>query len=193
MPFYVFEGCDRSGKSTQSIRLAEHLRTEGRVVHLLKYPDRSSQHTGALISEYLAGRVEMSPVAASLLLVANLWEMSEFIRGPLNRAETVIMDRYVWSNVAYSLGRGVDGEVFARVAEGLPTPDHTFLLSIDPQLLASRSGFGEERYDRVDFQRTVAASLNALAKAANHPVSILDATRTPQEIFAQILTIVQKQ
>lgn len=193
MPFYVFEGCDRSGKSTQSTRLAEHLRAENKIVHLLKYPDRNSQHTGALISDFLAGRTNMSPGAASLLLAANLWEMIESAKEFLNRAEIVIMDRYVWSNVAYSLGRGMDGEVFARVAEGLPTPDRTFFLSIDPQLLASRSGFGAERYERVDFQRTVATTMEALAKTANHPVSILDATQTPQEIFAQILEIVQTQ
>lgn len=193
MPFYVFEGCDRSGKSTQCARLVEHLRGEGRPVRLLKYPDRGSPHTGVLISDYLAGRVEMPPVAASLLLIANLWEMSEAIREALARGETIVMDRYVWSNVAYSLGRGADGEIFARMAQGLPTPDRTFLLSIDPHRLVSRSGFGAERYDCVDFQRTVAAALESLAGAADHPVSILDAAQTPQELFTQVLTAVQQQ
>lgn len=191
MPFYVFEGCDRSGKSTQCARLVEHLRAGSKTVHLLKYPDRGSPHTGALINDYLAGRVEMPPVAASLLLVANLWEMSDSINQLLARGDTIVMDRYIWSNVAYSLGRGADGEIFSRVAQGLPTPDRTFLLSIDPSLLAARGGFGEERYDRVEFQRTVATALEKLARTATHPVSTLDATRTPQEIFTQVLADMQ--
>jgi thymidylate kinase len=47
----------------------------------------------------LKNEIDLNPIAASLLLAANLWES----RGSPD--EIVVMDRYVYSNIAYSTAR----------------------------------------------------------------------------------------
>lgn len=38
---------------------------------------------------------------------------------------------------------------------GLITPDLTFYIDVAPEVLASRGNYGDERYERLDFQKKV--------------------------------------
>ena len=92
--FIVFEGCDRSGKSTQSLRLAAALESQGIPTKHLHFPgsafprkitmwtfhtdcglDRATL-TGRLINDYLKCSAEMDDRALHLLFSANRWESS---------------------------------------------------------------------------------------------------------------------
>jgi len=55
----VFEGLDRSGKSTQSEKLYEHLKTEGVKVVKMRYPNRETE-VGQMINAYLASKKQIS-------------------------------------------------------------------------------------------------------------------------------------
>eukprot|EP00955_Chlamydomonas_euryale_P087822 364326-Chlamydomonas_euryale.AAC.13 len=50
---------------------------------------------------------------------------------------------------------------------GLPAPDVVFYMRTNAGASAARSGFGEERYERGDFQRAVAAQFEVLACGGN--------------------------
>ena len=72
--FIVFEGLDRSGKTTQSQKLTEHLQNKNVSVRKLNFPDRSSK-TGALLNTYLTdSEFKLNDEAVHLLFAMNRWE-----------------------------------------------------------------------------------------------------------------------
>lgn len=71
--FFLFEGIDRSGKTTQCRRLVEALSLRGLDVLHLAFPDRATA-TGKVIAAYLAREIELPIEAAHLLFAANRWE-----------------------------------------------------------------------------------------------------------------------
>lgn len=158
----VFEGIDRSGKTTQCKRLFESLREKGYNVASVRYPDRSSPVTGGLINDYLSKKVEIPLSAASFLLLANSWENRDKLVAELEQGKIVIMDRYLWSNIAYSVARGMNEQVFTKLNEGLPEPDLYVFIDVDAKVAASRSDFGMEIYDNFEFQSQVMNTMRKL-------------------------------
>jgi len=85
----VFEGLDRSGKSSQCKRLAERLQSEGHRVRQMRFPgklwtrsimnggliilDRTTP-IGKMIDNYLRGEAEQEDHVIHLLFSANRWE-----------------------------------------------------------------------------------------------------------------------
>ena len=79
----VFEGCDRSGKTTVCKRLVERLNSIKKPTEsqnsakdnakFMRFPDRSTQ-VGAAIDGYLRGKQELDDHVIHLLFSANRWE-----------------------------------------------------------------------------------------------------------------------
>lgn len=72
----VFEGVDRCGKTTQTKKLLEYLKSCGIAAELLRFPDRTTQ-TGKIIDSYLVNGVELDDKAVHLLFSANRWEAAK--------------------------------------------------------------------------------------------------------------------
>ena len=68
---------------------------------------------------------------------------------------TLVCDRYAYSGVAYSSAKGIDFEWCLNADRGLIQPDLTFYFDVSMDTIKARSGFGEERYEKVDFQDKV--------------------------------------
>ena len=68
--FIVLEGLDRSGKTTQTTMLKEHLDSSGHAVKLMRFPNRETG-TGKLINQYLAEGAKLSDQAIHLLFATN--------------------------------------------------------------------------------------------------------------------------
>ncbi len=79
--FFVFEGLDRSGKSTQVSLLAQHLAQSQRT-ELIRFPDRSSV-IGGLINSYLQSTQDLNDCSIHLLFSANRWERSSALEKQL--------------------------------------------------------------------------------------------------------------
>lgn len=148
--FFVFEGLDRSGKSTQSKRLAKYLEEAGPVKWMC-FPDRYTP-VGTLIDLYLRRKIEIPDEAIHRLFSANRWETATSIVQHLNEGTTIICDRYAFSGVAYSAAKGLDFAWCQAPDRGLPCPDGIFFLHIDEKVGASRSDFGDERYENAEMQ-----------------------------------------
>ena len=84
---------------------------------------------------------------AHLLFSANRWEYATQIRETLASGVTVIMDRYAFSGVAYSVAQGLDMDWCTQADIGLPKPDCVIYL----HTRNSRLDFGPD----VDLLETV--------------------------------------
>ena len=71
--FIVFEGCDRSGKSTACKRIVDYLNEKNEKAKLMRFPDRTTE-VGSAINGYLKGQKELDDHVIHLLFSANRWE-----------------------------------------------------------------------------------------------------------------------
>lgn len=152
----LIEGLDRTGKTTQSQILLERLEPNAT---LIKFPERSTE-IGQLIDKYLKDKsFELPDQAVHLLFSANRWEVSKKIQELLLRGTHVVLDRYVYSGIAYSAAKsvaGMDRNWCLQPDKGLLKPDLTiFLTNSDDSENEKRQGFGDERYEVTEFQREV--------------------------------------
>ncbi|EKD05587.1 hypothetical protein A1Q2_00077 [Trichosporon asahii var. asahii CBS 8904] len=150
----VFEGLDRSGKTTQVDRLIARLQKEGRKARLQKFPDRTTG-IGKMIDAYLQSKAEMDDHAIHLLFSANRWECVSSILASLDAGESVVVDRYAFSGLAFSAAKGLDFGYCQAPDVGLPLPDLTLYLTLSPEVAAQRGAYGQERYENVELQKEV--------------------------------------
>lgn len=150
----VFEGPDRCGKSTQIKLCAEILKTMGIKVKCLSFPDRTSE-TGKIIDEILKSKKKINPEALHLLFSSNRWEKSTEISNLIKKGYAVLIDRYFHSGLVYSCASGLDPEWCASADSGLPIPSLVLYLEVDPESFSKRGGFGDELFEKIDFQKRV--------------------------------------
>jgi len=143
----AFEGLDQSGKQTQGELLRDHLKSAGRKVRLLSFPDYGTS-IGEEIARALQGERDYGPDVMQLLYIANRYERKEEILQWLDGGLIVICDRYRASSVAYGEAFGLDPEWLADAQKYLPAPDVTFLLDIAPETSARRKTSDRDKYER---------------------------------------------
>ncbi|XP_021855457.1 thymidylate kinase [Spinacia oleracea] len=101
----------------------------------------------------------------------------------LKAGTTLIVDRYSYSGVAFSSAKGLSFD-WCKVPEmGLLAPDMVLYLDISPEKAAERGGYGDERYECVDFQGKVRENYRALHDAS---WKIVDACLPMDEIQKQL-------
>ncbi|KAI6149242.1 thymidylate kinase [Pisolithus tinctorius] len=155
--FIVIEGLDRSGKSTQAAILQSRLQGPEQSTTkavLIKFPDRTTT-IGKMIDAYLRSQSEFDDHAIHLLFSANRWELASTIYAHLAAGTTVIADRYAFSGIAFSARKGLSYDWCRAPDIGLPAPDLTLFLNVEPGVARTRGGYGEERYETEDVQRSV--------------------------------------
>ncbi|KAK9466064.1 thymidylate kinase-domain-containing protein [Lipomyces arxii] len=197
------EGLDRAGKTTQCQRLCDHFNKTGNA-RIQKMPDRTTQ-IGQAINGYLTSSTQLPDQTIHLLFSSNRWELAESILASLNAGQTVILDRYVPSGVAYSLAKEVPGmnlEWCLAPEIGLPCPDITLFLDIDPNkadLQTSRADFGNERYEVSEFQAKVRNCFKIVlgdnktgGQAKLGPVVVIDAAQSLDGVTADIQSAIGK-
>uniref|UniRef100_A0A060THF9 Thymidylate kinase n=1 Tax=Blastobotrys adeninivorans TaxID=409370 RepID=A0A060THF9_BLAAD len=147
----LIEGLDRAGKSTQCERLKDRIGAT-----LLKFPDRTTP-IGKMINDYLTNSSDLSDEAIHLLFSANRWEAKKTIEDLIYSGRNVVVDRYVYSGVAFSAAKlaNLNLEWCLNPDKGLPYPDVTIFLDVSEEVAKQRGGYGEERYEKLEFQRKV--------------------------------------
>lgn len=73
----------------------------------------------------------------------------------LRSGTTLVVDRYAYSGVAFTAAKGAPGldRAWCMAPDaGLPAPDAVFFLNLTVEQAAARGGYGEERYEKADFQ-----------------------------------------
>eukprot|EP01035_Chromulina_nebulosa_P019490 gene19490-25376_t len=67
----------------------------------------------------------------------------------------LICDRYAYSGVSFTSAKGLDIDWCKACDKGLPAPDCVIYLDIPVEEAAQRGNFGDERYEKIDFQKKV--------------------------------------
>lgn len=155
----VLEGLDGAGKSTQVRKLREYLEARGGEFRYIHFPRYDAPVYGGLISRFLRGdfgsNEAVHPQLVALLFAEDRHGAAPEIVSVLERGGTVLLDRYVYSNIAYQCAKLDSPEE----AEGLrkwifeteygdfrlPRPDLNIFLDVpigfvERSLSASREG-----------------------------------------------------
>ena len=118
--FILLEGIDRTGKTTQCKRLANHLKEDlGMKVEEMRFPARNTS-IGGMINDYLGNKQDLDDHVIHLLFSANRWEQAKKIRETLSSGTSIVMDRYAFSGVAYSASKGLKLDWCKGPDRGLP-------------------------------------------------------------------------
>lgn len=187
----LIEGLDRTGKSTQCENVVNAL---GNDAVLIKFPDRTTK-IGQLINQYLTDKdFELPAQSIHLLFSANRWELKEEIHSMLKAGKHVVLDRYVYSGVAYSAAKGIQGMDISwcfNPDKGLLKPDLTLFFS-NSSNMRDREGFGEERYEKVEFQRQVRDTFfNVFDQIKDSNRIVIDVSdKSIDEVFSEIKPLI---
>jgi dTMP kinase len=186
----VFEGCDRSGKTTQCKKLVELLANRNHNVKFMNFPNRQTE-SGKILDAYLRNKQVVSDEGIHLLFSFNRWECKSQMEKELKAGTTLIIDRYCYSGVAYSSAKGLDFDWCKSSDKGLLRPDLVIYLTLSEEALAKRGGFGDERYETSEIQKNVAKVFNKLMDKDYW--KIVDADKTEEELSSELEKLIVEE
>lgn len=196
--FIVLEGIDGSGTTTQLDRLTAYLHSRGRKAVATREP--STGPIGRLLREILLGKhlnpdgSKLDGRAMALLFAADRRDhLTREIEPALAAGIDVVSDRYLLSSLAYQAVEA-DRAWVAHLAEGVRTPDLTFLLDVDVRTAAGRRQQANRAVERYDADQTLlAVAENYRQLAANRPdVVTVDASGSIDEVERLLVTRIDR-
>ena len=152
MAFIVIEGLDGAGKSTQIRLLTEYLNSKGIKNEYLHFPRMDSPFFGEMIARFLRGELgdvnHVDPYVVALLYACDRMDASKMIVKWLEHGKTVILDRYVYSNVGFQCAKIADEAEQDRLRKWIidlefdyykiPKPDLNLFLDVPFQFTKER-------------------------------------------------------
>ncbi len=142
--FWVIEGLDGCGKSTQLELLKEKLDRKGIRYEYIHFPMLNKGTYGELVAEFLRGEYgsleAVHPKLVALLFANDRMEHIGTINRWLENGCYVLADRYVYSNIAFQCAKLTDREEKEKLKKWildfefgtnrLPRPDRCFFLNV---------------------------------------------------------------
>jgi dTMP kinase len=200
--FVTFEGCEGCGKSTQVRLFNEYLTKQG-IPHIF-----TREPGGEKISEEIrrilldANNAEMTNECEALLYAASrVQHLNDRVEPALAAGKLVVCDRYVDSSLAYqghARGLGMDfvSNINAYALEKY-TPDVTIFIDLTPEAAFKRK-HGADKNDRLEqagmkFHNRVYEGFKILAGKYPNRFVCVDGNMTPDEIFAQVLSVLKER
>lgn len=197
--FFVFDGVDGAGKSTQLEMFVQWLTESGHDVVTCKDP--GSTELGERLRAILLGKheIEISIRTEMMLFTTARTELIQQIVNPaLAAGKTIVLDRYILSTIVYQGHAGkLDPDelrTINEIATNGVTPDLTFILDVPVEIAMKRLGSSLDRMESrgPEYLDRVRHGYLAEAKRAPASVEVIDATRTPDMIQADIRSIAQE-
>ena len=148
----VLEGLDGAGKSTQVKKLRQYLESLYGNIEYIHFPRYDAPVYGGLISSFLRGdfgdNQSVHPQLVALLFAEDRHGAAPAIRERLAEGGCVLLDRYVYSNIAYQCAKIADKDK----ADGLrnwiyeteygefqlPVPDLNIFLDVPIEFVESK-------------------------------------------------------
>ena len=135
-------------------------RKDDRRLSTLRIRPRRPRHPPPLLRQPMGTRVRTQHVHTQLgLTLAWIAHRRSTIQAHLAAGTTVIADRYAFSGIAFSAQKSPHLNLtyeWCKAPEvGLPAPDLTLFLDVNPEVAMQRGGYGEERYEKQEVQARV--------------------------------------
>ena len=159
----VLEGLDGAGKSTQVRMLKEYIQNSGKVLRYIHFPQFDTPVYGEMIAKFLRGdygKIEnVHPQIVALLFAEDRRVASCKIKEWLQAGDVVLLDRYVYSNIAYQCAKmpnAVERDILRNWifdteynVNSIPIPDVNIFLDVpvsfvDKKLKENREGDDRE-------------------------------------------------
>ena len=155
----VLEGLDGAGKSTQVKKLRTYLESLYGSLEYVHFPRYDAPVYGDLISRFLRGdfgsNETVHPQLVALLFAEDRHGAAPAMKETLERGGVMLLDRYVYSNIAYQCAKIKDDQEAERLRDwifnteygdfALPKPDLNIFLDVpisfvESKLKADRAG-----------------------------------------------------
>ena len=201
--FITLEGGEGAGKTTQAKKLKDYLEAKGRDVVLTREPGGTPE--AEKIRDLLVQRDggNWTPMAeTALFFAARQMHIETLIKPSLHHGKIVICDRFTDSTRAYQgYGHGFDLETidaFDDLIVNRFEPDLTFIFdlpvkdglsrSMNQKGKASGAESTEDKFEKMDiaFHERMRQGFLKIADANPKRCHVIDATKTPDEIFVII-------
>jgi len=225
MRFLVIEGLDGSGKSTQLKLLREHLELNAVPYRYLHFPRLEEGVFGELVARFLRGEMgannQVDPYLVALIFAGDRADASSQIRRWMDEGKLVIVDRYVYSNIAFQCAKLARREEQEKLRDWilgfefeynkLPRPDMNLYLNVPfeftrRQLNEVRNGNDRDylkgerdiHEENLDFQEKVRQVYLSLQEHVND-LEIIDCMdsvggmRSPESISNLIIKKMEEQ
>jgi len=191
--FITFEGGEGAGKTTLIQRIYDEFEKRGKKAMKTRAPGGTI--TGNLVRDILLHKDGLCPRAELLLFLADRSQhVDEVILPALKKGIVVLCDRFNDSTMAYQGGaRGFDPEWVQKLCSFATQnlqPDLTLYLDLDPQEGLKR--VHHRTKDRIEaeslsFHQKIREAYLAIAKKEPKRFHILNASQSPDDVFAQAL------
>ncbi len=140
----VLEGLDGAGKSTQVRKIKQYITSRGRELRYLHFPRFDAPVVGEMLAKFLRGDFgkidEVHPMLVALLFAEDRRDASVLMRKWLQQGDVVLLDRYVYSNIAFQCAKISDAEEAKNLRKWildsefgeyhLPLPDLNLFLDV---------------------------------------------------------------
>ncbi len=218
----VIEGLDGSGKSTQVRKLKKYLESISESLEYIHFPRYDAPVYGDLISRFLRGDFgdnnSVHPQLVALLFAEDRHAAADQMKQTLQRGGSILLDRYVYSNIAYQCAKLADEEQALALREwifnteygdfGLPVPDLNIFLDVpidfvESKLTSNRAGSDREYLEGqkdiheadIEFQKKVMAIYRRQCELEPKYIRIdcsddYGFMLAPNDIFEKIKTVV---
>ena len=190
--FIVVEGVEGSGKSTQCQLLKKKLTSLQIPSIVAREP--GGTRTGEQIRQWLREGSDLSRLSELFLFsAARVALLEQVVLPELHRGLVVILDRYIYSTIAYQgfakgCGR-IDIDSINKIATNNLQPDLAFLLDIPPKESFKRKSCEEpDRFEQenLSFHNMVRAGYKSIASQDSSLWTILDASESINIVHDEI-------
>lgn len=221
----VLEGLDGAGKSTQVRKLREYLGQKCPKLEYIHFPRYEGPVYGGLISRFLRGEFgpidQVHPQLVALLFAEDRHGAAPEIKKAIADGATVLLDRYVYSNIAYQCAKLPNPNEAEALREwilntefgdfGEPRPDLNIFLNVPIGFVEKNISSERKGSDRaylhhaqdiheadIEFQKRVRAMYLRQAEV-DKGLQVVDCSDAeggmlpPDDIFAKIKALVDSK
>lgn len=196
MEIIAFEGIDSAGKETQARLLVQELRWRGYSVATESFP-RYDKPIGKLIKDWLNGQIDMTPTAIHMLYEADRVDFQRDIR-QLEDAEFdfLVLDRYILSNLAFVMAKGLDEKWFEILQQPVRKPDLTFILDVSTEVSFGRKKIKDAHERDVQLLNRTRVAYDCLkhrlssVREQDLLIEVINANQEPELVHSDVLNYI---
>lgn len=204
--FISFEGGEACGKSTQIRKLKEYISTLSKKDDFLFVREPGGTPLTEEIRKLILNYEIDKPLPMTELLLfcaARVENVEKLVKPALEKGKVVIADRFYDSTIAYQgMARNImtceNILSLTKTIIGDIKPDLTFYFKITPEEAFKRKAKMNEGLDRIEkeglqFHQNVAKGYDYISSIEKDRFYIIDATKTPDEIFKEIISVLMEK